>query len=101
MATTCPFNLFDLKMLLHPLFRSHSIFLGKQFCPIWSIFVMNRGNFQKPTVEIPSPDKTEDVDIDLFNLSTTTWQQLADYNIQNDEDTFGEFAKLSPLHQAR
>jgi hypothetical protein len=62
---------------------------------------MNRRNFQKPTVEIPSPDKTEDVDIDLFNLSTTTWQQLADYNVQTDEEAFGEFAKLSPLRQAR
>ncbi|GMI34154.1 hypothetical protein TrCOL_g13131 [Triparma columacea] len=61
---------------------------------------MNRRNFQKPTVEIPSPDKTEDVDIDLFNLSTTTWQQLADYNVQTDEEAFGEFAKLSPLRQA-
>ena len=62
---------------------------------------MNRGGFQKPTVTIPSPDKAEDeVDIDLFNLSTTTWSQLAESTIAEGTG-FGDFEKLSPLHQAR
>jgi len=63
---------------------------------------MNRGNFQKPRVDIPSPDKEgEEIDIDLFNLNTTTWSQLAEYNNTEGLDAFGEFDKLSPLHQAR